>query len=558
MALQRLFVKNYLLVKSLEVEFQQGLNVITGETGAGKSLIIGTLNIALGEKIDWDLLGEEEAEITLVFNVGEKEKKTLEKISLQTDDELIIRRVLNPSSRKSKIYINMAPVTQSFLKEITESIADLHGQHQHQKLLNKESHIDFLDGFARLTKEREKMRKLYEELMATQQRLKEMMKKEEEAREKEEFYKFKLEELEKANLKEGEESELEERINILSNIEKLQSLVTAAIFDIYESDDSAYEKIYRTIQNLQDLSKIDSHLREPLENLSELPDKLDEIWRNLVEYKNNLTLNPEELEELRNRLAFLKNLKNKYRKTIEELIKEKETLREELAMIENYENEISTLKRQIEDLKVKAEEQAALLTKERTKAKPVLEKLIKEELSELAMEKSEFVVEISEAPELGPSGKDLVEFFISTNPGEPPRPLYKIASGGELSRIMLAIKRVLAEVDDVPTLVFDEADTGIGGKVAEKVGRKMKDISRKRQVIVITHLPQIAVFADRHFVVEKYTKSGKTYINIRELSEEEKIKEIARMLSGEKITSESLKYAEQFLRTSRGENAGKS
>ncbi len=558
MALQRLFVKNYLLVKSLEVEFQQGLNVITGETGAGKSLIIGTLNIALGEKIDWDLLGEEEAEITLVFNVGEKEKKTLEKISLQTDDELIIRRVLNPSSRKSKIYINMAPVTQSFLKEITESIADLHGQHQHQKLLNKESHIDFLDGFARLTKEREKMRKLYEELMATQQRLKEMMKKEEEAREKEEFYKFKLEELEKANLKEGEESELEERINILSNIEKLQSLVTAAIFDIYESDDSAYEKIYRTIQNLQDLSKIDSHLREPLENLSELPDKLDEIWRNLVEYKNNLTLNPEELEELRNRLAFLKNLKNKYRKTIEELIKEKETLREELAMIENYENEISTLKSQIEDLKVKADEQASLLTKERTKAKPVLEKLIKEELSELAMEKSEFVVEISEAPELGPSGKDLVEFFISTNPGEPPRPLYKIASGGELSRIMLAIKRVLAEVDDVPTLVFDEADTGIGGKVAEKVGRKMKDISRKRQVIVITHLPQIAVFADRHFVVEKYTKSGKTYINIRELSEEEKIKEIARMLSGEKITSESLKYAEQFLRTSRGENAGKS
>lgn len=558
MALQRLFVKNYLLVKSLEVEFQQGLNVITGETGAGKSLIIGTLNIALGEKIDWDLLGEEEAEITLVFNVGEKEKKALEKISLQTDDELIIRRVLNPSSRKSKIYINMAPVTQSFLKEITESIADLHGQHQHQKLLNKESHIDFLDGFARLTKEREKMRKLYEELMATQQRLKEMIKKEEEAREKEEFYKFKLEELEKANLKEGEESELEERINILSNIEKLQSLVTAAIFDIYESDDSAYEKIYRTIQNLQDLSKIDSHLREPLENLSELPDKLDEIWRNLVEYKNNLTLNPEELEELRNRLAFLKNLKNKYRKTIEELIKEKETLREELAMIENYENEISTLKSQIEDLKVKADEQASLLTKERTKAKPVLEKLIKEELSELAMEKSEFVVEISEAPELGPSGKDLVEFFISTNPGEPPRPLYKIASGGELSRIMLAIKRVLAEVDDVPTLVFDEADTGIGGKVAEKVGRKMKDISRKRQVIVITHLPQIAVFADRHFVVEKYTKSGKTYINIRELSEEEKIKEIARMLSGEKITSESLKYAEQFLRTSRGENAGKS
>ncbi|HOK23291.1 MAG TPA: DNA repair protein RecN [Candidatus Hydrothermia bacterium] len=552
MALQSLFVKNYLLVEKLEVEFHNGLNVITGETGAGKSLIIGTFNIALGEKIDWDLMGNEEAEITLVFNMGEREKKALEEKNLETDDEMIIRRVLNPISRKSKIYINMVPVPQNFLKEITEYLIDLHGQHQHQRLLNTESHIDFVDGFACISEERETMQKLYTELLKARQKLEDTIKKEREAREKEEFYRFKLEELEKANLKEGEERELEDKINILSNVEKLQSLTSSSIYDLYESEDSAYEKIYRIINHLHELTSIDPRLKEPLQSLVELPEKIEEIWRILIEYRNNLALNTDELEELRNRLAFLKALKNKYKKTIEELIIEKELLKRELNMIENYKEEIVGLQSMITEIEEKANKQVQLLRTRRMEAKPKLEKSIQEELKDLGMESTEFIISISEAPELGPLGQDMIEFFISTNPGEPPRPLNKVASGGELSRIMLAIKRVLAEVDDVPTLVFDEADTGIGGKVAEKVGRKMKDISKRRQVIVITHLPQIAVFADRHFVVEKHIRKNKTTINIRELSREERISELARMLSGEKITDESLRYAENFLETARG------
>ncbi|MDD5572392.1 MAG: DNA repair protein RecN [Candidatus Hydrothermia bacterium] len=547
MALQSLFVKNYLLVEKLEVEFHNGLNVITGETGAGKSLIIGTFNIALGEKIDWDLMGNEEAEITLVFNMGEREKKALEEKNLETDDEMIIRRVLNPISRKSKIYINMVPVPQNFLKEITEYLIDLHGQHQHQRLLNTESHIDFVDGFACISEERETMQKLYTELLKARQKLEDTIKKEREAREKEEFYRFKLEELEKANLK-----EVEEKINILSNVEKLQSLTSSSIYDLYESEDSAYEKIYRIINHLHELTSIDPRLKEPLQSLVELPEKIEEIWRILIEYRNNLALNTDELEELRNRLAFLKALKNKYKKTIEELIIEKELLKRELNMIENYKEEIVGLQSMITEIEEKANKQVQLLRTRRMEAKPKLEKSIQEELKDLGMESTEFIISISEAPELGPLGQDMIEFFISTNPGEPPRPLNKVASGGELSRIMLAIKRVLAEVDDVPTLVFDEADTGIGGKVAEKVGRKMKDISKRRQVIVITHLPQIAVFADRHFVVEKHIRKNKTTINIRELSREERISELARMLSGEKITDESLRYAENFLETARG------
>ncbi len=554
MGLVRLSVKNYVLVENLEIEFHPGFNVITGETGAGKSLIIGTLNIALGEKIDWDLMGDKEAEITAVFKISEREKQILKENNIEVeDDEIIVRRVLNPQGKKSKIYINMTPVTLNFLKEITDKLVDLHGQHQHQSLLNPSSHIDFLDSFCKLNNLRRAMESVYNSLIITKSELENLIKRQREVQEKAEFYQFKLEELEKANLREGEEQELEERINILSNLEKLQNLINSSIFELYESEDSAYEKTFKVIKNLQELTSIDPKLSEPLNILNELSDKIADTWRFLVEYRNNLSLNPEELDELRNRLAFLRNLKQKYRKTIEELIEEKNCLKNELERIENFDIEIESLQKKIENLRKEAESLAQKLHNARVEASPKLEKLIEDELKDLAMEKAKFVIQIQEREELSPLGKDKVEFFISTNPGEQPRPLYKIISGGELSRIMLAIKRVLSEFDNIPTLVFDEADTGIGGKVAEKVGRKMREISKNRQVITITHLPQAAVFGDKHLLVEKHLEHNKTRINIRELGEEERIKELARMLSGEKITEESISYAEKFLQSVRGE-----
>lgn len=551
MGLLRLSIKNYLLVDNLEVEFHPGFNVITGETGAGKSLIIGSLNIALGEKIDWDLLGEKEAEITAVFSLSEEEKDILRKNNIEVDDEMIVRRILNPLAKKSKIYINMSPVTQGFLKEITQHLIDLHGQHQHQILLDPQRHIDYLDGFARISKERERMRELYNALLETRERLENLKQRQREAQEKEEFYRFKLDELEKANLREGEEEELEERLRILSNIEKLQSNVSAAAFEIYESEESAYEKIFRAVRSLQEITGIDAKLNEAVNILQELSDKLQDTWRFLMDYKNDLVLNPEELEEVRNRLAFLKNLKQKYRRTIAELIQEKEFLKRELSQIENYDKEIDALMEEISNLENQIRKQADILHEARLKAAPELERLIEEELKDLAMEKAKFKVNIIEK-EISYLGRDSVEFYISTNPGEEPKPLSKIVSGGELSRIMLAIKRVLADLVNVPTMVFDEADTGIGGKVAEKVGRKMREISQKRQVIVITHLPQIAAFGEKHFIVEKFVEGDKTRVRIRELSEGERVREIARMLSGERITDESLQYAEKFLKSIRG------
>ncbi|MEO0251413.1 MAG: DNA repair protein RecN [candidate division WOR-3 bacterium] len=554
MAIQRLIIKDYLFVDQVEIEFGPSLNIITGETGAGKSLIIGALNIALGEKVEWDLLNNKESEIILTVSATEKERKFLEENGIECEDEIIIRRVLSPQLKKSRIYINMTPSTQSFLRELTEFLVDIHGQHQHQRLLVKESHIDFLDSFAGLEAERAKMKSLYNEMVEKRTRLQEILKREQEAREKEEYFRYKLEELEKANLRPGEEEEILERVNILSNIEKLQNQITESIALLYDSEDSAYEKVFRTFAILENLSSIDSRIKEFSDLLKDLPDRMEEVWRNLVEYRNSLVYSPEELDELRNRLAFLKNLKNKYRKSIEELIEEKENLKRELEFIENFDTEIKNLEEEVSRLKDECEKQANVLHHKRVETAKKLKELIESELKDLAMEKAKFVINIEELPEITPQGKDSVEFFISTNPGEPPRPLNKVVSGGELSRIMLAIKRVLAEVDDVGTLVFDEADTGIGGKVAEMVGKKMKSISKNRQVIVITHLPQIAAFGDTHFLVEKKMEGNRTLVNIRKLTEDERKREIARMLSGEKITEESIKYAEKFLESVRRED----
>ncbi|MEO0258626.1 MAG: DNA repair protein RecN [candidate division WOR-3 bacterium] len=554
MAIQRLIIKDYLFVDQVEIEFGPSLNIITGETGAGKSLIIGALNIALGEKVEWDLLNNKESEIILTVSATEKERKFLEENGIECEDEIIIRRVLSPQLKKSRIYINMTPSTQSFLRELTEFLVDIHGQHQHQRLLVKESHIDFLDSFAGLEAERAKMKSLYNEMVEKRTRLQEILKREQEAREKEEYFRYKLEELEKANLRPGEEEEILERVNILSNIEKLQNQITESIALLYDSEDSAYEKVFRTLAILENLSSIDSKIKEFSDLLKDLPDRMEEVWRNLVEYRNSLVYSPEELDELRNRLAFLKNLKNKYRKSIEELIEEKENLKRELEFIENFDTEIKNLEEEVKRLKDECEKQANVLHHKRVETAKKLKELIESELKDLAMEKAKFVINIEELPEITPQGRDSVEFFISTNPGEPPRPLNKVVSGGELSRIMLAIKRVLAEVDDVGTLVFDEADTGIGGKVAEMVGKKMKSISKNRQVIVITHLPQIAAFGDTHFLVEKKMEGNRTLVNIRKLTEDERKREIARMLSGEKITEESIKYAEKFLESVRRED----
>ena len=550
MGITSLRVKNYIFVKDLEIEFHPGLNIITGETGAGKSLIIGSLNLALGERVDWSLLPEKKVEIVLTLKPPEESKKILEELGIETDEELIIRRVLEPAQKKSRSYINSVQVPAGFLKEFTSPLVELHGQHSHQILLDPRTHVDFIDDYGELMKLREEVKEIFLKAKTLQEQLHTLKKEADEVREKEEFLKYKLNELKKAELKKGEEQEIEERVRVLSNFEKLEASIKEVLDELYEGEETVYDKLSRSLHTLEEGEKIDPRLKAEREVIASLLTEIEELWRSLLEYKKGLYYDPVELETLRNRLTFLNQLRAKYRKTIEELVDEIDVIKNTLNEIESFDERIEQKEKELKEAKKKLYEKASLLSEKRKKVKKSLENQITSELHTLGMEKARFEIIISKR-EIDEKGMDDVEFYISTNPGEPPKPLNKIVSGGELSRVMLAIKTVLSEVDKVPTLVFDEADAGIGGKIAEIVGKKMKKISRKRQLIVITHLPQIAIFGDRHFVVEKIMDKTTT-ITMKEVQGEERVREVARMLAGEKITNSSIKYAKELLKIGEG------
>lgn len=550
MGITSLRVKNYIFVKDLEIDFHPGLNIITGETGAGKSLIIGSLNLALGERVDWSLLPENRIEIVLTIKPPEESKKILEELGIDTDEELIIRRVLEPAQKKSRSYINSVQVPAGFLKEFTSTLVELHGQHSHQILLDPRTHVDFLDDYGELNQLRDEVKDIFIKVKNLQEELRTLKKKADEVREKEEFLRYKLNELKNADLKKGEEQEIEERVRVLSNFEKLEASIKEVLDELYEGEETVYDKLSRSLHILEQGGKIDPRLRGEKEVIASLLTEIEELWRNLLEYKKGLYYDPVELETLRNRLTFLNQLKAKYKKTIEELVDEIDVIENTLNEIESFDERIKQKEKELKEAEKKLYEKASLLSEKRKKVKKSLENQVTDELHTLGMEKARFEIIINRK-EIDEKGMDEVEFYISTNPGEPPKPLYKIVSGGELSRIMLAIKTVLSEVDKVPTLVFDEADAGIGGKIAEIVGKKMKKISRRRQLIVITHLPQIAIFGDRHFVVEKIMDKTTT-ITMKEVQGEERVKEIARMLAGEKITDSSIKYAKELLKMSEG------
>jgi DNA repair protein RecN (Recombination protein N) len=565
--LTKLTVKDYALIESLEVDFTPGLNILTGETGAGKSILIGALGLALGERADIDSVrtGAKAAVVEAEFSVKAHPQAAESLKELEAEhsaDPLIIRREVNAAG-KSRAFVNDSPVNLAGLKRLGDALLDMHGQHQHQSLLYEERHLDYLDAFGHLEPMRGQVSQAFSEYNKIKKQLEELVHKEQLTREKIDLYQFQLKEIEAAGLQAGQEEELEKEKFILENTEKLFATANQAYELLYDGEGSIIERLV-TLENLfTDLSSIDERQNESRDAVQSSLAQLEETARSLRQYRDKLQFDPDRLEVIRDRLDLIKTLKKKYGQklgTIEAVLEHSRRIKLELDSVEHGEEIIAKLRAEMENERQELEKQALLLSSKRTEAARKLSKEVIGQLKDLGMEKAVFKVQsLQNEDPIGlvefkgkrvkteSHGIDQVSFLISPNPGEDPKPLAKIASGGEISRVMLAIKTILAEADAVPVLVFDEIDAGIGGRVAEAVGHKLKEIGNKRQVLCITHLPQIAALGDSHYVVSKQENKGRTITNVEKLDQKQRVDELARMLGGSKITETTIKHAREMI-----------
>ena len=560
--LKELNIKNLAIIDQLKVEFGPGLNVLTGETGAGKSIVVDALNLALGERASTELIrsGCEEAVVEAAFGLnglGSAAVTALlaeQGIETGPGEDLIIRRVIS-SIGKNKVYINGSLATLSTLAAAGEHLADIHGQHEHQSLLSLERQMDMLDSFGGHGKERDAIALAYAKLHELRRELAALETGEREKAQREDLLRHQVNEIEAARLAEGEDEKLADEQKILANSEKLSNLAHAADEALYSSEGAALSAIKRAVTSVREIAAIDNRLAPLLELLESGQAQIDEAARELSSYAERVEFDPKRLEEIGDRLDLLRKLKKKYGASITEIIAFGQKAAEDLKKIERSGEEMERLRKEITEARTALTKAARELTKKRTAAAADLEKKVESGLGHLGMKKTWFVVRIVQDPgddttdglKAGPRGADRIEFLISPNPGEEPRPLAKIASGGELSRIMLALKTILAAGDNIPTLVFDEVDAGIGGAVAEEVGKKLKKVAGGRQVFCITHLPQIASLASRHYGVLKTVMKERTLTEARLLEDRERVDEIARMLGGKTITEATLTHAAEMI-----------
>lgn len=562
--LKRLYIRNYALLDEVEVEFGSGLNVITGETGAGKSIIIGALSTILGEKAEADVIraGADKAIVEGVFSVAHlSEVASLLQENLLHDgsEEVIVRRELHLSGR-SRAFVNDTPVPLKVLEELGEFLVDLHGQHEHQSLLRVREHLLFLDAFGQLVGERNGVRQQYELVQELTRQLARMQEEARERAEKRSLYEFQLREIQALDPQPGEDQALEREECLARNRERLFALTEEINQQLYEGEGAVSERLHRCAALLDELRGIDACFAQLLELCESARIAVEEIAKSARAYQTHIDFSPTRLEEIRERLARLTGLKKRYGGTLDAVLSYKELLERELALGENQEGHLAALRERLAAEREELVRRCKELSARRQEAARALEAQVVAELANLGMHHATFVVQIQrqEDPEgialsdgkryrVTPRGMDEVEFFISSNPGEPVRPLARVASGGEISRIMLALKSVLAELDRVPVLIFDEIDIGISGRVAHVVGRSLQGLGRSHQVISITHLPQIASMGDHHYVVEKKTEGERTHTVVRALSDEERPAEIAKLLGGETVTEAHVEGARELL-----------
>ena len=541
--LRELKIKNLAIIDDLTIRFEKGFNVLSGETGAGKSIIVDSLKLLLGSRANAELVrtGEKEAIIQALFELDDVR---LTDIGIEQSDGLIIRRVIS-STGKSKSYINDIIVSVQTLNEIGKRLVDIHGQHEHQSLFSIEKHKDLLDSFGKLLDKRKYVETQFRELETLFNKELELSEKIKERYQRIDLLRFQINEIDSSSLKIGEKEELLKELKILSNINKLKELSELIYSILYSSEDSCIERLSFIINKLKEMSSIDNSMEEILKMVESAKPLLEEVAIILRDYRLKHDLQPAKIEEIEERLETIKKLERKYGEGIENILKYRKQAETELNNLEMIDEELDLVKEKIIKTKSSLFEKAEELSKERKKIAKELEKLVKNELKELAFNKSEFIVDIQKS-DISYSGFDKIEFMFSANPGELPKPLVKIVSGGELSRIMLALKSILTEIDTIPVLVFDEVDAGIGGKTAISVGKKLKELSKFHQVLCTTHLPQIAAMADFHIKIEKEQSENKTYVKVIELTLQDRIYEIARMLGG-KITELSLEHAKELL-----------
>ena len=549
--LQNLYVKNLALIDETEVEFGEGLNILTGETGAGKSLLLGSVHLALGGKYSPDMLrnGTKSGLVELTFKIEDEQiEKHLEEMNLYPEDGfLTLSRRLMEGRSISKI--NGETVNTGILKDVASMLIDIHGQRDNQTLLHKKNHLTLLDlyGKEKIVPLKKKMAEMYRRWNELKKRTESLTMDEETRRRELSLAEFEAQEIEEAGLVVGEDEELEELYRKMTESRK----VTEAVAETYHytgeaASGNASDLISRGIRSLQEAADFDEEGSRLYEQLTQLDGLLNDFNRDMSSYLSGLEFEEEDFYETEKRLDELNHLKSKYGDTIEKVLEAKEEKiqrRDELLDYDAYLNQLKEQKKASEEALEKASKK---LSKIRKKYAKELCRQVTEHLLDLNFETVDLSMEFEQTTHFTSNGYDEVEFLISTNPGETPKPLGKIASGGELSRIMLALKTVLANNDEIETLIFDEIDTGISGRTAQKVSEKLNMIGRNRQVICITHLPQIAAMADTHFLIEKTVESGRTTSKIHRLPQEESVAELARMLGGVSITETVLENAKEM------------
>lgn len=557
-------VKDYALIEHISVEFGSGFNIITGETGAGKSILIDAMSLLLGERASTEVVrkGSQKSFVEGIFNVkqNKKVKSLLEENDVDFSGELIIRREISIKG-SNRCFINDTPVNLNLVKDVGDLLVDLHGQHEHQSLLKTETHIDYLDEFGDYHEILQQYKRIYSELLNKENELFELQKKENSIKEKKDFYSFQIKEIDSISPEENEDETLKEELKILESSEKLAEITSEIYQLLYESDSSIQSALAKVKTLVQKLNEIDKSFADTLNESESVLAQVQDISNYVRSYNSKINLDQEEVEGKRERLGAINLLKKKYGGSVKSILDYREKIGEEFELAENFSEKINELSKTIFELRKNAGSLAKSLSKKREQSAKLVKRGVEESLKELGIQEPQFntLINISQTEQdsgvfidgkffkATSNGINEVEFFISTNPGEDLKPLAKVASGGEVSRIMLSLKSTLAKNDKLPLLIFDEIDVGVSGRIAQKVGRALKNLAAFHQVISITHLPQIASLADHHFSIEKLAQNERVISSIKKLPQSERITEIARLLSGEKITEASLKSARELI-----------